>query len=60
MKRLPDVTQDTIDWILDLNINGTVNMTKAVVAHMGKAGSGQCGARGGAAVRHWRRADQPA
>jgi 2-hydroxycyclohexanecarboxyl-CoA dehydrogenase len=40
MKRLPDVTQDTIDWILDLNINGTVNMTQAVVAEMRRAGSG--------------------
>ncbi len=40
MKRLPDVTQDTIDWILNLNINGTVHMTQAVVAEMRKAGSG--------------------
>jgi 2-hydroxycyclohexanecarboxyl-CoA dehydrogenase len=40
MKRLPDVTQDTIDWILNLNINGTVNMTQAVVAEMSRAGSG--------------------
>ncbi len=40
MKRLPDVTQDTIDWILNLNINGTVHMTQAVVAEMRKVGSG--------------------
>jgi 2-hydroxycyclohexanecarboxyl-CoA dehydrogenase len=40
MKLLPDVTQDTIDWILGLNIAGTVHMTQAVVAEMKKSGSG--------------------
>lgn len=40
MKRLPEVTQETIDWILDLNVGGTVNVTQAVVAEMSKAGSG--------------------
>jgi 2-hydroxycyclohexanecarboxyl-CoA dehydrogenase len=40
MKRLAEVTEDTIDWILGLNITGTVNMTQAVVAEMSKAGSG--------------------
>lgn len=40
MKRLPDVTQDTIDWILKLNVTGTVHMTQAVAHEMAKAGSG--------------------
>lgn len=40
MKRLPDVTQHTIDWILKLNIHGTVHMAQAVATEMMKAGSG--------------------
>ena len=40
MKRLPDVTQETIDWILKLNITGTVHMTQAVAQEMTKTGSG--------------------
>jgi NAD(P)-dependent dehydrogenase (short-subunit alcohol dehydrogenase family) len=40
MKQLPDVTPQVIDWILKLNVVGTVNVTQAVVAEMLKAGSG--------------------
>jgi NAD(P)-dependent dehydrogenase (short-subunit alcohol dehydrogenase family) len=40
MARLPDVTQQMIDWMLKLNVTGTVNCTQAVVAEMLKAGSG--------------------
>jgi NAD(P)-dependent dehydrogenase (short-subunit alcohol dehydrogenase family) len=40
MKQLPDVTPQVIDWILDLNVVGTVNVTQAVVAEMRKAGGG--------------------
>jgi NAD(P)-dependent dehydrogenase (short-subunit alcohol dehydrogenase family) len=40
MKQLPDVTPQVIDWILQLNIVGTVNVTQAVVAEMRRAGGG--------------------
>jgi NAD(P)-dependent dehydrogenase (short-subunit alcohol dehydrogenase family) len=40
MKRLPEVTQDVVDWILKLNVAGTVNVTQAVAAEMLKASSG--------------------
>jgi 2-hydroxycyclohexanecarboxyl-CoA dehydrogenase len=40
MKQLPDVTPQVIDWILDLNVVGTVNVTQAVVAEMRKSGGG--------------------
>jgi NAD(P)-dependent dehydrogenase (short-subunit alcohol dehydrogenase family) len=40
MKRLPDVTQDVIDWILKLNVAGTVNVSRAAVVEMLKAGQG--------------------
>jgi 2-hydroxycyclohexanecarboxyl-CoA dehydrogenase len=41
MARLPDLTQDIVDWTVGLNINGTVNMTQAVAEGMiaRKAGS---------------------
>jgi NAD(P)-dependent dehydrogenase (short-subunit alcohol dehydrogenase family) len=40
MKQLPDVTPSVIDWILNLNVVGTVNVTQAVVAEMLKSGGG--------------------
>jgi 2-hydroxycyclohexanecarboxyl-CoA dehydrogenase len=40
MKQLPDVTPEVIDWILQLNVVGTVNVTQAVVAEMRKSGGG--------------------
>jgi NAD(P)-dependent dehydrogenase (short-subunit alcohol dehydrogenase family) len=40
MAKLPDVTQHMVDWMVKLNITGTVNMTQAVVAEMLKGGGG--------------------
>jgi NAD(P)-dependent dehydrogenase (short-subunit alcohol dehydrogenase family) len=40
MKPLLDVTPEVIDWILKLNVVGTVNVTQAVAAEMVKAGGG--------------------
>jgi 2-hydroxycyclohexanecarboxyl-CoA dehydrogenase len=40
VKQLPEVTPHTLEWILKLNVVGTVNVTQAVVAEMRKAGGG--------------------
>jgi NAD(P)-dependent dehydrogenase (short-subunit alcohol dehydrogenase family) len=40
MKQLPEVTPQVVDWILQLNVVGTVNVTQAVVAEMLKTGGG--------------------
>jgi NAD(P)-dependent dehydrogenase (short-subunit alcohol dehydrogenase family) len=40
MARLPDVTPHMVDWMLKLNIIGTVNCSQAVVAEMLKVGRG--------------------
>jgi 2-hydroxycyclohexanecarboxyl-CoA dehydrogenase len=40
MKPLPEVTPEVIEWILNLNVVGTVNVTQAVVAEMLKTGGG--------------------
>lgn len=40
VKRLPEVTPGVVEWILNLNVVGAVNVTQAVVAEMLRAGSG--------------------
>jgi NAD(P)-dependent dehydrogenase (short-subunit alcohol dehydrogenase family) len=40
LKQLPEVTPATLEWLINLNIVGTVNVTQAVVAEMLKAGGG--------------------
>jgi NAD(P)-dependent dehydrogenase (short-subunit alcohol dehydrogenase family) len=38
--KLPDVTRQMVDWMVELNIVGTVNCTQAAVAEMMKTGGG--------------------